>query len=131
MPTNLPARRRMRLGAILLGVMILFWLSLEDRDERQAVFLAVLLSTLGAVATRMRFSKRIYGYWYLLLGVVFGFLVPMLAVLLMVVKTGLHGHSVPDFTLAQISAVLRLIPVWSVVGLLVGGAAALFDRTRG
>ena len=131
MPTNLPARRRMRLGAILLGVMILLWLSFEDRDERRAVFLAVLLSTLGAVATRMRFSKRIYGYWYLLLGVVFGFLVPMLAVLLMVVKTGLHGHSVPDFTLAQISAVLRLIPVWSVVGLLVGGAAALFDRTRG
>ena len=119
------------MGAVLLGVMILLWLSFEDRDERRAVFLAVLLSTLGAVATRMRFSKRIYGYWYLLLGVVFGFLVPMLAVLLMVVKTGLHGHSVPDFTLAQISAVLRLIPVWSVVGLLVGGAAALFDRTRG
>ncbi len=119
------------MGAVLLGVMILLWLSFEDRDERRAVFLAVLLSTLGAVATRMRFSKRIYGYRYLLLGVVFGFLVPLLAVLLMVVKAGLHGHSVPDFTLAQISAVLRLIPVWSVVGLLVGGAAALFDRTRG
>ena len=131
MPTNLPARRRMRLGAILLGVMILLWLSIEDRDERRAVFLAAMLSTLGALVTGLRFGARLRGYWYILLGGTFGLLVPLLAVLLMVVKTGLHGHSVPDFTLAQISAVLRQIPVWSVVGLLVGGAAALFDRTRG
>ncbi len=131
MPANLRAHRILRLGGILLGVVALLWLSFEGRDERQAILLAALLSTLGAIATGLRFGGRLRGYWLVILGAVFGFLVPLLAVLLMVIKTGLHGHGVPDFTLAQITAVLRLIPVWSGVGVLVGGAAALFEHIRG
>ncbi len=131
MPANLRTHRILRLGGILLGVVAMLWLSFEGRDERQAILLAALLSSLGAIATGLRFGGRLRGYWYLLLGAAFGTLVPLLAVLLMVVKIGLHGHSVPDFTLAQISAVLRLIPVWGGVGLLVGGAAALYNRSRG
>lgn len=131
MPANLRAHRILRLGGILLGVVALLWLSFEGRDERQAILLAALLSTLGAIATGLRFGGRLRGYWLVILGAVFGFLVPLLAVLLMVIKTGLHGHGVPDFTLAQITAVLRLIPVWSGVGVLVGGAAALFEYIRG
>ncbi len=131
MPATLRAHRILRLAVILLGVVILLWLSFEDQDERRAILLAALLSTLGAVATGMHFSGWLRGYWLVILGAVFGFLVPLLAVLLMVIKTGLHGHGVPDFTLAQITAVLRLIPVWSGVGVLVGGAAALFEYIRG
>ncbi len=131
MPANLRAHRILRLGGILLGVVALLWLSFEGRDERQAILLAALLSTLGAIATGLRFGGRLRGYWLVILGAVFGFLVPLLAVLLMVIKTGLHGHGVPDFTLAQITTVLRLIPVWSGVGILVGGAAALFEHIRG
>jgi len=131
MPATLRAHRILRLAVILLGVVILLWLSFEDQDERRAILLAALLSTLGAVATGMHFSGWLRGYWLVILGAVFSFLVPFLAVLLMVIKTGLHGHGVPDFTLAQITAVLRLIPVWSGVGVLVGGAAALFEYIRG
>ena len=131
MPAILRAHRILRLAVILLGVVILLWLSFEDQDERRAILLAALLSTLGAVATGMHFSGWLRGYWLVILGAVFGFLVPLLAVLLMVIKTGLHGHGVPDFTLAQITAVLRLIPVWSGVGVLVGGAAALCEYIRG
>jgi hypothetical protein len=130
MAATLPAPRFLRLGVILLGVVVLLWLTFEGRDERQTILLAALLSALGALATSTRFGRRLRGYWYILLGGAFGLLVPLMAVLLMVLKTGLHGHSVPDFTLEQLSAVLRLIPVWTVVGVLVGGAAALFEHVR-
>lgn len=131
MPTDNTARRILRLAVISLGSVVLIWLSLEDRDERRAILLAALLSALGAVAAGVRFRRKMRAPWIIVLGAGFGLLVPLVAVSLMVVKTGLHSHSTPDFTLAQVTAVLQLIPIWTGVGCLVGGAAVLFEYIRG
>jgi hypothetical protein len=80
MPATLPAPCFLRLGVILLGVVVLLWLTFEGRDERQAILLAILLSALGALATSTRFGRRLRGYWYILLGGAFGLLVPLMAV---------------------------------------------------
>ena len=43
----------------------------------------------------------------------------LLTLLIMAVKTGLHGHG-PEFSPAEISWVIDQIPLWSLVGLLAG-----------
>ena len=42
------------------------------------------------------------------------------ALLLMAIKTGLHGHGTPDYTPEQMVRVLSLTPLWVVVGLVIG-----------
>lgn len=110
----------MRIAAILLGIAILVWLSIEDSDERRALLLAGLLSLLISVIVWARIRGRLKIYWFPIFGALCGLLVPVLAVLLMALKTGLHGHIVPDFTLAQVSAVLQLTPIWVAAGALIG-----------
>jgi cell division protein FtsX len=130
MPSPVLSQRTLRIAAIVLGVSILIWLSLESRDVREALLLAGILSLLGAAAIWNRLPKTIRGYWLPMFGAVFGLLVPVLAALLMVLKTGMHAHSVPDFTLGQIFSVLQLIPVWVAVGAVLGLAAAWWHATR-
>jgi hypothetical protein len=57
-------------------------------------------------------------------------LIPPIALLLMAFKSGLRGHPAPDFTPAQVIAVLRSIPIWGLSGLLLGLGAALLQAAR-
>lgn len=131
MPSLELSMRTLRIAAILLGILILIWLSLEGRDVRQALLLASFLSLLGASAAWIRLQNMLRGYWLPFVGALFGLLVPLLAAFLMVLKTGMHAHSVPDFTLVQVMAVLQLIPVWIAAGVFLGLAAAWWRAMRG
>ncbi len=53
---------------------------------------------------------------YPLAGLLGGAATAPVALLLMAIKTGLHGHSVPDYTSAQMMAVLISFPVWVGAG---------------
>ena len=117
-----------------LGVFIFFWIGYEDRST----FLPVLLGggiALG-LALQLKHSIDRVGVAsqaatkYLLYGLIFGGLAMPLAALSMLVKLSLHAHVPPDFSAAQIQAVLLRSPIWAIAGAMIGLAAGLRRSTR-
>lgn len=125
--------RYLRLVALAIGAGLLLWLPFEDTNVN-----AVLL-----------FSVSICGWWvarflvgipgsaekairrHALLGALGGLAVSPLALLLMAVKTGLHGHPSPDFSPEQLQAVLGSIAGWVAAGFLLGLGIGLWRARRG
>lgn len=89
---------------------------------------AVMLVLLAHLVERSAGGRRLAPLrWLLLLaalGVVAGVGIAVLALLLMVVKTGLHAHG-PEYTAAELAWVVESIPLWAVAGLLAGVGLAL------
>jgi hypothetical protein len=125
-------RRSSRIAALVTGAGILIWLSFEDRDDRSALFFALLICSLAGVFLFQRVSSGAAPPFlvFLLVGGVCGLAVPIAAVLLMVLKTGLHSHTAPDYTLADLLSVLLRTPLWAAVGLLSGLSAGLWQNYR-
>lgn len=122
----------MRLLALVLGIALLFWLPIEDVSEQSVVLFAALVSAwlglrylLPARPGEIHYLRR-----YLLTGALAGLAVTPLALFLMALKTGFHGHYAPDFTIEQMQAVLYRAPVWVFVGLLLGLGIALLRLAR-
>lgn len=100
------------------------WSALEG-DPRRVLFFGFLTALTGLaylfqrVLCGRRFSVvrglLIMGLWGLALGAG----TVLMTIFLMAVKTGLHAHGA-EFTLAEISAVWRYLPLWGVVGLIGG-----------
>jgi apolipoprotein N-acyltransferase len=123
---------RLRVAALAIGVGLLLWLPFEDTNVN-----AVLL-----------FSATICGWWvvrflaglpasaekvawrHALPGTLGGLAVSPLAILLMAVKTGLHGHPSPDFTPEQLHVVLASTPAWMAAGFLLGLGGGLCRAYR-
>lgn len=125
-------RRRLRLIAILLGIIMLLWLPLEDLGERWVLLLSLAFCVWGAARILVQISDigRLRARHYILLGAVAGLIVPLLGVALMIFKNGLHGHPRPDFTPAQMGEMLLLIPYWLLGGLLIGAGLGLLHFIR-
>lgn len=123
------ARRRLRMVAILLGVVLLIWLPVEDMGETWVLLLAVSLCLWGAARVWVSITGRqgIRAWHFVLIGAVAGLAVPVVGVALMVFKGGLHSHQAPDFTVAQMAGLLLRTPFWGVGGFLIGlGLGILF-----
>ena len=113
-----------RLITIGWAVTIVVWVVLEG--GLWATVIAALLSGmtfLAHLAKRVLAGRKLaLGSW-LLVTAVFGALLglgtALLALLLMAVKTGLHAHG-PEFSAEEVNWVLQQVPLWTVVGLLVG-----------
>ncbi len=131
MPAVPKALRRLRILALFLGAAIFVWLPFEDLTPRGYFVFAALICSLSAawLAFRCRWSTT-RAVTALLLGGFAGLAVAPLAVALMVLKSGLHAHPTPDFTLQQVWAVLRLAPVWGMAGLLASLALRLWAAFR-
>jgi uncharacterized membrane protein YjjP (DUF1212 family) len=125
-------RRWLRLAALALSIGILVWLPFEDNDERWVIFFALAIALLLSAAVLLRITSNRPLAWpvYLLVAGAAGALVTPLALLLMAVKSGLHGHLAPDYTLAQVTSVIARTPVWLAGGLLIGLGAAVWSRWR-
>ena len=65
-----------------------------------------------------------------LVGISAGLAVAPIAILLMALKSGIHGHGTPDFTVAQMQAVLTRTPFFALSGLLVGLGSGLYRLAR-
>ena len=109
---------------VIVGLYGVVWLSLEGAVG-QVMLLAAGLALLGAgyVTQRLLGGKVLApGRWLLFsaaLGALLGLANGLLALILMAVKTGLHGHG-PEFTAVEIEWVISQIPLWSLAGLIAG-----------
>lgn len=113
----------------LTGLFWLAWLGYEDRGLTAVVLLAGCIGAASGLSVWMRRRAVRAGRWSAwmrgaLLGALAGASVAPLAALLILVKTSLHAHPVPDFTAADLGRVLDVWPAWTGAGLLVGLAGA-------
>jgi len=117
---------RYRNLALLYGGITLLWLQLEE----DSVLPAVVLGLGAALLLAARFARpapdRLLPM--MLTGAATGLLTAPLAAALMILKTGLHFHAVPDYPPAQILAVLGRAPLWALAGALAGIGLALATR---
>jgi hypothetical protein len=122
----------MRLLAVILGIALLLWLPIEDVSEQSVILFAALISAWLAARYLISVHPEEYHYLlrHLLAGTLAGLAVSPLASFLMALKTGLHGHSTPDFAIEQMQALLFSAPAWMVVGFLLGLGAALVRLAR-
>ena len=126
-----------RISALIVGIAWLIWLSIEDLSERWVLLFSVTICVLLAVRFLIYYSaqrsKNEDKYpqnreqrsarrflFYPLVGALTGLAVTPVAIFLMALKTGLHGHFAPEFTSAQVFIVLIRTPIWIVGGLLIG-----------
>lgn len=126
-----------RLAWFLSGLFWLAWLGYEDRGLTAVVLLAGCLGAALGLTGWARWGEVQAGWRPAavrgaLLGVVAGASVAPLAALLILVKTSLHAHPVPDFTAADLGRVLSVWPAWTGAGMLAGlaGAGLAAERAR-
>jgi len=119
-------RRSLRWGGLVLFGLLLAWLPLEDVHIGAALTLAALfgLWLYGRLISEGRLSALAHLGWAALAGAV----VPIMALVLMVFKSGLHAHGFSDFSVAQMLGVLAHVPQALGVGVLVGFFAQITGR---
>jgi hypothetical protein len=71
-----------------------------------------------------------HGFRSMLVGAAAGIATAPMVILLMIIKSGLHGHDVPDFTFTQIISILWRAPFWMVGGALVGLGVGLWRQIQ-
>ena len=122
--------RQLRLVGLALGIGFFLWLPFEDIDILWPLFFsALIILWLAArlwLALPEASARR--GFMLPLIGTLAGLLVTPLALFLMAVKTGVHGHTGPDFSGSQILVTLERTPYWALAGLLLGGGLALWRK---
>jgi hypothetical protein len=115
----------------MLGICIMLWLPFEDTHTKWAVGFGAAIAVWFAArkVTRIWFthialsarssSIQVFARCSLA-GLLAGLAVTPLAFFLMVFKTGLHSHGIPDFTYEQAVEVLHRTPFLALSGLFLG-----------
>lgn len=120
---------------VIVGLYAVVWLSLEGALV-QVLMLSLGLALLGAgyLTRRLLGGRELSTGWWLLIssgvGAMTGFACGLLALALMAVKTGLHGHG-PEFTAAEIEWVVSQIPLWTSAGMVAGLGLGLLVMSVG
>ncbi|NIS81033.1 MAG: hypothetical protein GTO14_12680 [Anaerolineales bacterium] len=120
-----------RIAWAAIGLFWFLWLGLEDRDLGIVILLAVALAAVSGITLLVRrmgdenLKRRQWLVRGTVAGLMSGAAVSPIAAVLMLLKIGLHAHPVPEFSTADLIAVLGRTPVWVVVGLLAGLAGGL------
>lgn len=119
---------------IFWAVAAVIWSVLEGDFGRVRLFgFLTTLTGLGYLFQRFMAGREFspvgglltMGLW----GLALGFGTVLVTLFMMVLKTGLHAHG-PEFSMAEITAVWGQIPLWSLVGLLIGLGAGLLLIAR-
>jgi hypothetical protein len=128
----LKKRLGLRISAFLLGIIVLIWLTIEDENTIGVVVIS------GAICIWAAFwvlVKPVEGGSQIILrhslvGLGAGLAVSLLGILLMALKSGIHGHGTPDFTVSQIQQVLSNTPYFALSGFLIGFGSGLWRLAR-
>ena len=125
----------------------LIWLSTEDLSIRWVLLFAATICVLfvmrllkslsdrGVVNPKENAQNEDQNYserflFYPLVGFLTGLAVTPVAIFLMALKSGLHGHIAPEFTSAQVFTVLQRTPIWVIGGLMVGVGVGMLRWSR-
>jgi hypothetical protein len=125
---NSPGRPTwLRFSAFLLGAVILVWLTIEETREFGVLVISGLICTWGAAyfLYRTKLGRRQMVLWHVAVGGMAGLLLAPLAILLMALKSGIHGHGTPDFTPGQLQAILSRARIYILAGILIGAGSGL------
>lgn len=123
---------------IATGLTLAIWIAIEDRSLMLVTIGAALLSTglgatgAGRILARLNPAGWRRTVWLAGIGAVTGAVWGPMALLLIAIKTSLHTHPVPDFTESDVVAILNRIPIWTVIGAILGpgiGVLSMADRT--
>ncbi len=119
---------RLRWSSFLLGMIILFWLPIEDENLTVAIILAIAICFLGVALAREK--RQLASRNYVWVGLLGGLCVGPVGFLLMVFKIGLHHHRIPDFTINQLFRFVVSSPIWAISGGVLGFGAYLYHISR-
>ena len=111
-----------RLSAIILGISILCWLTIEEKSEILTILLATIISAwlVAALLLRYKYRSTFPIIKFILAGILVGAIITPLILFLMVFKTGLHAHLIPDYSNEQIHSVINRTPIWVISGFFIG-----------
>jgi hypothetical protein len=125
----------LRFYFIFLGIVTLLWLPVEEHSLLPVLLVSGCACILGALAVidkqqsrQSAEGTRKRNLWYPLTGMLAGAALSLIALVLIAVKTGVHGHGISDYSLAQVSTLLRLTPLWICLGFIAGGVVAAWRR---
>jgi len=118
------------LSGFTLLILSLSWLRIEDTDEKRVLVYAAAVTAWLATRhiVRQPPAARESIPRFSLVGALAGLAMVPVTVLLMALKTGLHGHGTPDFTIEQILSVTNRWYVWGSAGLLLGLISGLIRK---
>jgi hypothetical protein len=121
-----------RVSALLLGIGLLVWLAIEEQNVVSVLFFSGAICTWLAI--RILFipptnSKQLL-LRHVLVGIGAGLILAPLAILLMAIKTGIHGHGTPDFRVEQMQLVISRIFVFTLSGFLLGLGSGIWRLAR-
>jgi hypothetical protein len=124
---------RVRISGLLLGILIMVWLSIEESSTLGVVILSGMACswTAGWLLQKTSTDGNQLIFWPIIIIGGAGLLLAPLAILLMALKSGLHGHGTPDFSPGQLQAVFSRMPFYTMAGILIGtGFGLLRYATR-
>ena len=122
----------LRISALVLGIIILIWLTIEDETTLWVVIISVAICiwAAGWVLAKPVEGEKWIILRHSLVGIGAGLAIAPLGILLMALKTGIHGHASPDFTVPQMHEVLSRTPFFALSGFLVGLGSGLWRLAR-
>lgn len=124
-------KQYLRMASIFLGLILLLWLPFEDTSVFLAIAFTVAITGLITIYYLNKYRKAANHWWfYPLIGLLAGMAITPLALLLMSIKSGIHGHGFPDYTPMQVVLILQLTPVWILAGFMIGSTAALVSSLK-
>jgi hypothetical protein len=111
----------------LLGIVVLIWLPVEESSILGVLLVSILIcSWMGTWLLYRTSNSNVKPLLrYLIIGGCVGLLIAPMALLLMAIKSGIHGHGRPDYTFSQMQSVISRIPFFVAGGLLVAAGAGV------
>lgn len=118
-PERIPG---LRWAIIIVAIYAVVWISLEGKLWQPLVLAAgITVVSVGYLLQRWLAGRKLaLGPWLglaALVGALAGLGFGLLVILLMAVKTGLHGHG-PEFSPTEFNWVVERLPLWTLFGLL-------------
>ena len=122
-----------RIAWLITGILWFIWIGYEDRGVTSVLLVALTIVIAFGMTMVYRAPDLMMGGNLarpLLLGLGAGLSIPILTSLLMLVKISLHDHPIPDFSVDDSVQVLGLLPIWGLIGLLVGAGLVGISRSQ-
>jgi len=130
--TSFVQRLGLRISGLLLGIIILIWLPIEEQNVLGVVIISGAICIWAAIWVLVksgRSDQRII-LRHGLVGAGAGLAIAPVAIFLMALKSGIHGHGTPDFTVIQLQQILSRTPFFALSGLLLGLGSGIWRFAR-